>query len=282
MAGTSPARTWFVTGCSTGLGRAFAGAALDRGHQVVVTARDVEAVRDLAEAHPRTALAVPLDVTSDEQVGAAVAAAEERFGGIDVLVDNAGYGYRAAVEEGEDGPVRTLFETHFFGTVRTVKAVLPGMRARGSGTIVNLSSIGARISPEGSGYYSAVKAAIEALTLSLRKEVAPLGITAMVVEPGGFRTDFAGRSLTRAETPIADYAGTAGRRRKESGTGHGRQPGDPARAAAALIEVVESGRAPYLLMLGNDASDGVRAALDALRVDLDTWEDVSRGTDFPD
>ncbi|MGY1636919.1 oxidoreductase [Geodermatophilus sp. SYSU D00742] len=280
MGGDAEVRTWFITGCSTGLGRAFAETALERGHNVVVTARDVAAVQDLADAHPETALALTLDVTSDEQVTAAVAAAEARFGGIDVLVNNAGYGYRAAVEEGEDGPVRQLFDTHVFGTVRTVKAVLPGMRSRRSGTIVNLSSIGARICPEGSGYYSAVKAAIEALTLSLRKEVAPLGITAMTVEPGGFRTDFAGRSLTQAETPIADYADTAGRRRKDHDTGHGRQPGDPARAAAALVDVVDSGKAPYLLVLGNDASDAIRAALDSLRDDLDAWEEVGRSTDF--
>jgi NAD(P)-dependent dehydrogenase (short-subunit alcohol dehydrogenase family) len=277
---TSDPRTWFITGCSTGLGRAFAEAALERGHRVVVTARDAASVQDLADAHPEAALALALDVTSDEQVAAAVAAAEERFGGIDVLVNNAGYGYRAAVEEGEDGPVRQLFDTHVFGTVRTTRAVLPGMRARRSGTIVNLSSIGARVCPEGSGYYAAVKAAVEAMTLSLRKEVAPLGITAMTVEPGGFRTDFAGRSLTQAQTPIADYADTAGKRRKEHDTAHGRQPGDPARAAAALVDVVDSGRAPYLLVLGNDASDGVRAALDALRADLDEWDDVSRSTDF--
>jgi NAD(P)-dependent dehydrogenase (short-subunit alcohol dehydrogenase family) len=281
MDGNGATRTWFITGCSTGLGRAFAEAALEHGDHVVVTARDVTSVQDLADAHPRTALALALDVTDDAQVTAAVAAAETRFGGVDVLVNNAGYGYRAAVEEGEDGPVRQLFDTHVFGTVATIKAVLPGMRARRSGTIVNLSSIGARICPEGSGYYSAVKAAIEALTLSLRKEVAPLGITAMVVEPGGFRTDFAGRSLTQAETPIDDYAGTAGKRRKERGTGHGTQPGDPSRAAAALIEAIESSTPPYLLVLGNDASDGIRAALDALRQDLDAWEAVSRSTDFP-
>jgi len=275
-------RTWLITGCSTGLGRAFAETALRRGHNVVVTARDATTVQGLADAYPETALAVALDVTSDEQVSAAVAAAEARFGGVDVLVNNAGYGYRAAVEEGEDGPVRRLFDTQFFGTVRTIKAVLPGMRSRRSGTIVNVSSIGARISPEGSGYYSAVKAAIEALTLSLRKEVAPLGITAMTVEPGGFRTDFAGRSLTQAETPIADYADTAGKRRKEHGTGHGTQPGDPARAATALIDVVESGKAPYLLVLGTDASTGIRTALDALRADLDAWEDISRSTDVTD
>ena len=272
--------TWLITGCSTGLGRAFAEAVLARGDNAVVTARDAATVRNLAEQHPDTALALPLDVTDDAQVTAAVAAAEERFGGVDVLVNNAGYGYRAAVEEGEDGPVRQLFDTHVFGTVRTIKAVLPGMRARRSGTIVNLSSIGARICPEGSGYYSAVKAAIEALTLSLRKEVAPLGITAMVVEPGGFRTDFAGRSLTQAAEPIADYADTAGRRRKEHDTVHGTQQGDPTRAAAALITAVESDAPPYMLLLGDDASDGFRAALDSLRGEVDVWESVSRGTGF--
>jgi NAD(P)-dependent dehydrogenase (short-subunit alcohol dehydrogenase family) len=272
--------TWLITGCSTGLGRAFAEAVLAHGHRAVVTARDVTTVQDLADAHPDSALALSLDVTDDAQVAAAVAAAADRFGGIDVLVNNAGYGYRSAVEEGDDDDVRRLFDTHVFGTVRTIKAVLPGMRARRSGTIVNLSSIGARISPEGSGYYSAVKAAVEALTLSLRKEVAPLGITAMVVEPGGFRTDFAGRSLTQSAAPIGDYADTAGKRRKEHDTVHGTQPGDPAKAAEALITAVESGRAPYMLLLGNDASTGFRAALDALRTEVDEWEQLSRSTDF--
>jgi NAD(P)-dependent dehydrogenase (short-subunit alcohol dehydrogenase family) len=272
--------TWLITGCSTGLGRALAEAVLATGHTAVVTARDVSTVQDLADAHPDTALAVALDVTDEAQVTAAVRAGEERFGAIDVLVNNAGYGYRAAIEEGDDEDVRRLFETHVFGTVRTIKAVLPGMRARRSGAIVNLSSIGARLSPEGSGYYSAVKAAIEALTLSLRKEVAPLGISATVVEPGGFRTDFAGRSLTQSRTPIADYAETAGKRRKEHDTNHGTQPGDPAKAAAALIEAVESPEPPYMLLLGNDASTGFRAALDALRAEVDEWEALSRSTDF--
>ncbi|MGC4938745.1 oxidoreductase [Kribbella sp. DT2] len=272
--------TWFITGCSTGLGRAFAEALLTRGDNVVVTARDVAKVQDLADAYPDTALALPLDVTSDAQVTDAVAAAEKRFGEINVLVNNAGYGYRAAVEEGDDEDVRQLFDTHVFGTVRTIKAVLPSMRARRSGTIVNLSSIGARICPEGSGYYAAVKSAVESLTLSLRKEVAPLGITALVVEPGGFRTDFAGRSLLQAAEPIADYAGTAGKRRKENDTVHGTQPGDPAKAAAALIEAVESDSPPYMLLLGNDASTAFRTALDALRTEVDQWELVSRATDF--
>ncbi|QHC56547.1 NADP-dependent 3-hydroxy acid dehydrogenase YdfG [Rathayibacter tanaceti] len=273
---------WLITGCSTGLGRALATAVLAHGDRAVVTARDVDSVRDITGPFAETALALPLDVTDDAQVAAAVAAAEERFGGIDVLVNNAGYGYRAAVEEGEEPAVRQLFDTQLFGTVRTIKAVLPGMRERRSGTIVNLSSIGARLSPEGSGYYSAVKAAIEALTESLRKEVAPLGIRAFSVEPGGFRTDFAGRSLTQSATPIADYAETAGRRRKENDTVHGTQKGDPARAAEALIRVVESESTPSLLLLGSDASDAFRSALDALRADADAWESLSRGTDYPE
>jgi len=274
--------TWLITGCSTGLGRAFAQEVLARGHNAVVTARDAAKVHDIVGAYPDTAVAFPLDVTNDAQVTAAVTAAEERFGGVDVLVNNAGYGYRAAVEEGEDEAVQQLFDTHVFGTARTIKAVLPGMRRRRSGTIVNLSSIGARLSPPGSGYYAAVKAAVEAMTLSLRKEVEPLGITALVVEPGGFRTDFAGRSLTQSAIPIEDYAETAGQRRKENDTVHGTQAGDPAKAAARLVEVVESDAPPYMLVLGNDASDAFRASLDALRADLDTWEQVSRSTDFDD
>ena len=271
---------WLITGCSTGLGHAFAEAALAAGHQVVVTARSVDAVAPLADRYPDTALPLALDVTDDAQVAAAFDAAEQRFGRVDVLVNNAGYGYRSAVEEGDDADVRRLFDTHLFGSIRMIQAVLPGMRARRSGTIVNLSSIGARVAPEGSGYYAAVKAAIEALTLSLRKEVAPLGITAMVVEPGGFRTDFAGRSLTESAVPIADYADTAGRRRKEHDTVHGTQPGDPAKAATALLTAIESAEPPFLLMLGSDAVANVRTALDALRADVDTWEQLSRSTDF--
>ena len=277
---TDPPLTWLITGCSTGLGRAIATALLARGHNVVATAREVSKVQDLADMHPNSAVAAALDVTDDEQVTAAVAAAQRRFGHVDVLVNNAGYGYRAAIEEGEEDAVQQLFDTHFFGSVRTIKAVLPAMRARRSGTIVNLSSIGARVCPEGSGYYAAAKAAIEAMTLSLRKELAPLGITAMTVEPGGFRTDFAGRSLVQAATPIADYADTAGRGRKEHDTAHGNQPGDPDRAAAALIDVITSGNAPYLLLLGSDAATVIPASLETLRAEMNQWDAVSRSTDI--
>jgi len=232
--------TWLITGCSTGLGSHLAEAVLGRGYNAIVTARDAAKVQDLVDAHPDTALALALDVTEDVQVANAVQQAEERFGSVDVLVNNAGYGYRAAVEEGEEPEVTKLFDTNFFGPVAMIKAVLPGMRARRDGAIVNISSIGARISPPGSGYYSAAKAALEAMSASLRRELEPLGITVTVVEPGGFRTDFAGRSLQQSRDAIADYADTAGRRRKEHDTAHGTQPGDPARAAQAIVTAVEA------------------------------------------
>ena len=211
-----------------------------------------------------------------------VAAARERFGGVDVLVNNAGYGYRAAVEEGDDDDVQRLFATNVFGAIAAIKAVLPGMREQRSGTIVNLSSIGARITPAGSGYYSATKAALEGLTGSLRKELEPLGIRAMAVEPGAFRTDFAGRSLQQSASPIADYAETAGRRRKEHDTTHGTQAGDPAKAAAVIIEAALSTEPPELLLLGQDAVDGFRAKERAQRADFDAWLDRSAATQFAD
>ena len=271
--------TWLITGCSTGLGRSLAETVLDRGHSAVVTARDVAMVQPLADAYPDTALALPLDVTDSAQVAGAVGAARDRFGAIDVLVNNAGYGYRAAVEEGDDADVQRLFATNFFGTVAMIKAVLPGMRARRTGAIVNISSIGAQITPEGSGYYSASKAAMEGMTGSLRKELQPLGITVMVVEPGGFRTDFAGRSLTQSATSIDDYADTAGKRRIESGTGHGTQPGDPGKAAAALITAIESDAPPALLLLGTDALTNYRRVLTAQLAEAEDWAAVTTSTD---
>jgi len=272
--------TWLITGCSTGLGRALADAVLAAGHQAVVTARDAATVADLAQAHPDTALALSLDVTDGAQVREAVRRAEERFGGVDVLVNNAGYGYRAAVEEGDEADVQRLFDTNFFGAVAMVKAVLPGMRSRRAGTIVNVSSIGAQVCPAGSGYYAAAKAALEGVSGSLRKELQPLGIQVVAVEPGGFRTDFAGRSLTGAKEPIADYAETVGPRRKENDTAHGTQPGDPAKAAQAIITVVESGSAPNLLLLGTDALGTAESILDTRRAELEQWRELSAGTDF--
>jgi NAD(P)-dependent dehydrogenase (short-subunit alcohol dehydrogenase family) len=272
--------TWLITGCSTGLGRSLAEAVLERGYNAVVTARDAAKVQEFVELYPDTALALGLDVTEQAQVTRAVQQAEERFGGVDVLVNNAGYGYRAAVEEGDDADVQRLFATNFFGAVAMIKAVLPRMRIRRTGAIINISSIGARISPSGSGYYSATKAALEGMSASLRKEVEPLGITAMVVEPGAFRTDFSGRSLQQSREAIADYAGTAGKRRKENDTTHGTQQGDPAKAAQAIVAAVESPDSPSLLLLGQDAVDRFRGVLDAQRAEVDAWEKTSLSTGF--
>jgi NAD(P)-dependent dehydrogenase (short-subunit alcohol dehydrogenase family) len=274
--------TWLITGCSTGLGRALATTVLDRGDNAVVTARDAANVQDIVDAHPDTALGLALDVTDPAQVTAAVRAAHERFEHIDVLVNNAGYGYRAAVEEGDDADVRQLFETNFFGAVAMIKAVLPGMRARRSGAIVNISSIGATRTPEGSGYYAASKSALEGLSGSLRREVASLGIDVLIVEPGGFRTDFAGRSLAQSSGAIGDYADTAGKRRKENDTTHGTQPGDPVKAARAMITAIESPDVPAFLLLGRDAVSTYQAALDDRAAEVKAWEKLSTGTDFGD
>jgi NAD(P)-dependent dehydrogenase (short-subunit alcohol dehydrogenase family) len=272
--------TWLITGCSTGLGRALAEAVIAAGHNAVVTARDVGRVADLADDKADRVLALPLDVTDGAQITDTVSQAEESFGGIDVLVNNAGYGYRAAVEEGDDADIRTLFETQFFGAVAMIKAVLPGMRARRSGAIVNISTIGVQIMPVGSGYYAASKAALEGMSGSLRAELQPLGISVTVVEPGAFRTDFAGRSLTQSSIVIDDYAETAGKRRKEHDTMHGTQPGDPAKAAQAIITAVESDEPPAFLLLGNDALNTYRQ-LAAARLDtIEAWEYLTTSTNI--
>ena len=272
--------TWLITGCSTGLGRALAEAVIGAGHNAVVTARDVAKVADLADSTPERVLPIALDVTDPAQVARVVQRADARFGGPDVLVNSAGYGYRAAVEEGEDADVRALFETHFFGTIAMIKAVLPGMRARRSGAIVNISSIGAAVTPVGSGYYSAAKAAIEGMSGALRGELAPLGISVTVVEPGAFRTDFAGRSLVQSATVIDDYAATAGQRRKENDTMDGNQAGDPAKAASAIIAAVESSEPPGFLLLGPDALGLYRYVADARAAEIAKWEQLTGGTNF--
>jgi NAD(P)-dependent dehydrogenase (short-subunit alcohol dehydrogenase family) len=274
--------TWLITGCSSGFGRELARAVLERGWNAVVTARDPATVEDLVAGHDSTALALRLDVTDAGQIAAAVQQAEARFGAIDVLVNNAGYGYRAAVEEGDEADVRRLFDTNFFGLVAMTQAVLPGMRARGRGYVVNLSSTGGRMAYPGSGYYSASKFAVEGVSDALRKELLPLGIGVMVVEPGPFRTDFAGRSLQQSSGAIEAYAATAGLRRKEKSTEDGRQPGDPARAAHAIIAAIEADAPPFRLILGRSALQRIRAELDEQRREIDLWADTSLGADFPD
>jgi NAD(P)-dependent dehydrogenase (short-subunit alcohol dehydrogenase family) len=273
---------WFITGCSTGFGRELATEVLTRGWRVVATARNPDQLRDLAAGHEDSCLPFPLDVTDQAQISAAVTAAEKRFGAIDVLVNNAGYGYLAAVEEGDDAGIRAQFETNFFGLAALVRAVLPGMRRRRNGAIVAISSVGGMAGFPGVGYYNASKFAVEGLMEALAQEVAPLGIRVLLVEPGPFRTDWAGRSLQVAATEIADYAATAGARRQRISAASGRQPGDPVRAARAIIAAVTAPQPPLRMLLGRFALDTVRAKLASLKAGIDAWEAVTLGADFPE
>ncbi len=270
---------WFITGCSTGFGRELAKEVLERGYPTVVTARNPDDVKDLAAKGD--ALAFKLDVTDWNQSGAAIKAAEEKFGRIDVLVNNAGIGYFAAVEESEEEPVRRMFDVNVFGMGRMIHAVLAGMRKRRHGFIVNISSIGGLCSFPALGYYNATKYAVEGLSEALRQEVEPLGIQVMVVEPSGFRTDWAGRSANESKKQIDDYAATAGAVRSQLRAISGKQPGDPVRAACAIVEAVESRNPPRHLLLGNDAYEAATAKLAELRKEFFAWEAVARGADFP-
>lgn len=273
---------WFITGCSTGFGRELARTVLKRGLRAVVTARNTATLAEFAANDPATALIAELDVNRPDQVEAAVASAEAHFGRIDVLVNNAGYGYLSAVEEGEDDEVRAMFEANVFGLVAVTKAVLPGMRARQSGHIVNISSVGGLVGIPGVGYYNATKFAVEGLSEALAAEVKPLGIKVTIVEPGPFRTEWAGRSLRTPKADIADYADTAGARRAMVRGYSGQQPGDPTRAAEAIIKAVESPEPPLHLVLGRFALEMARVKVEALRAELDAWQEVTLSVDFPD
>ncbi|MBV8443817.1 MAG: SDR family NAD(P)-dependent oxidoreductase [Hyphomicrobiales bacterium] len=272
---------WFITGCSTGFGRELAKILLARDYRAVVTARDPSKVADLIEGHAATALALALDVEKQRQIEAAVEAARRKFGRIDVLVNNAGYGYLAAIEEGDDADIRAVFETNVFGLAAMIRAVLPIMRTQKSGAIVNVSSMGGFIGFPGSGYYAATKFAVEGLSESLSKEVAPFGVKVLIVEPGPFRTDWAGRSLKTPKRPIDAYAESAIARRRQVQGYSGSQPGDPVRAAEAIIATVEQPNPPLRLPLGAFAYDAMGAELDAVRKQYEAVEAVARGADYP-
>ena len=270
---------WFITGCSTGFGRELAKHLLERGYRVVVTARNPDEVNSLAAS--REALVLKLDVTDQGQIDAAIKAAEDKFDRIDVLVNNAGIGYFAAIEESEEDQVRRMFEINVFGLSRMIHAALPGMRKRRHGFIVNFSSIGGLRSFPSVGYYNATKFAVEGLSEALWQEVEPLGIKVMLVEPSGFRTDWAGRSANESKRQIDDYAATAGAWRNQVRAISGKQPGDPVRAAHAIVKAIESLNPPHHLLLGNDAYEGATAKLEELHKEFSAWEAVSRGADFP-
>ena len=271
---------WFITGCSTGFGRELAKLTLDRGWPTVVTARDKARVADLAQGRDNV-LALDLDVTDSGQVHAAAKAAEERFGRIDVLVNNAGYGYQAAIEEGEEDEIRAMFDANVFGLFAMTRAVLPGMRARRSGHIINITSMAGFMGLPGSGYYAATKHAVEGFSDSLRLEVAPLGIKVIGVEPGPFRTDWAGRSLKQTPSRIADYAETAGARMSSTAGYSGKQPGDPVRAGEAMIAATQADEAPRHLVLGAIAYSAVTDKLKERLAQIDRWKETSLSADFP-
>ncbi|MDR1113663.1 MAG: SDR family NAD(P)-dependent oxidoreductase [Candidatus Margulisbacteria bacterium] len=273
-------KTWLITGCSSGLGRAFAQEVLKNGYNAIITSRNPKDIQDIVENYPETALGLALDVTKKEQVKEVIKQAGERFGSIDVLINNAGYGYRSAVEEADESQVNELFSVNFSGMVNMIKAVLPIMRKQKSGAIFNVSSIAGRFSNPGSGYYSATKFAIEGMSYALRKEVAPLGIRVIIIEPGAFRTDFSGRSLTGTRIEISDYKETAGKRRKENDHTHGTEPGNPQKAAQAIIKVEESAEVPFRLLLGTDAINIIRPELEAQLKELEDWKEISLSTDY--
>jgi NAD(P)-dependent dehydrogenase (short-subunit alcohol dehydrogenase family) len=272
---------WLITGCSTGIGREIARAALEAGHQVVVTSRKVADVADLAEAYPETAVAVALDVTDKAQIAEAVAAADAAYGGVDVLVNNAGYGYLSAIEEGDDAEVRALFDTNYFGTVDMTKAVLPQMRERGSGRVVNISSMAGLVANPPNAYYSASKFAMESLTEALSKEVGPLGVKVTAVEPGAFRTDWARRSMHEAATPIEAYAEGVGARKELIKAFADHLPGDPRKLADAVLMVVGLEDPPLRLLLGSDVLQATREKLTGMLASIDEWESVTLDMSFP-
>ncbi|MGC8423640.1 oxidoreductase [Mixta calida] len=273
---------WLITGCSTGFGRELAQQAIERGFNVVVTARDVQKVADLVQGNEQHALALALDVTDSATIDSAVKAALKKFGAIDVLVNNAGYGYQSSVEEGVEAEIRAQFDANVFGLFAMTRAVLPAMRQARRGHIINITSVAGLIGFPGSGYYAASKHAVEGWSDALAVEGAPLGIKVTCVEPGPFRTDWAGRSLHQTENRIADYAETAGARMKNTAGYSGKQPGDPARAAAAMIAITEQENPPRHLVMGAFGFEAVTSKLRERLAQIEAWKETTLGTDFPE
>jgi len=277
----TPSPVWLITGCSTGIGREIAIAALEKGHRAVVTARKPAAVEDICARFPGQAIAVALDVTDRDQIVAAVAAGNKAFGQIDVLCNNAGYGYMAALEEGDEDEVRAMFEANFWGPLHLIRAILPAMRARRSGYIINISSQAGLMANPGTAFYSASKHAMEGMTEGLVKEVKKFGIRVTAVEPGPFRTEWAGGSLKQVKNPIPDYEDNVGVRRQMIVNMHGKLPGDPRRAGQAIVGLYDLPEPPAQLLLGKVLYDTYRAKLKGVVASLDEWESVALATDFP-
>lgn len=278
-------KVWFITGTSKGLGRALAQTVLEQGDTVVLTARNPELIQDLAASFPENTLAVQLDVTKPEEIQAAVKQAIAKFGRIDVLVNNAGYGILGAIEEVSNAEVRRQFETNFFGVLEVLRTVLPYMRQQGSGHIVNISSVGGFVGYAGTGIYNGTKFALEGISEALAQEVTPLGIKITIVEPGAFRTEFVTRSLVIADSEIKDYEIAIGEMRQGArdildNQLEFQEPGNPKKAALAIIKAVNSENPPLRLALGEDAIYAINAKLESVKTELDTWKEVSVDTAF--
>ncbi len=273
---------WFITGCSTGFGRDLAKLVIARGWRAVVTARDRAKVADLAQGAEARVLALSLDVTAPGQIAEALRAATDTFGRIDVLVNNAGYGYQSSIEEGEDDKIRAQFDANVFGLFALTRAVLPVMRAQRSGRILNITSVAGFVGFPGSGYYAATKHAVEGFSDALAAETGPLGIHVTCIAPGPFRTDWAGRSLVQTPSTIADYAETAGARLKATSAKSGTQAGDPVRAGEAMIRVTEIDNPPRHLVLGAWGFEAVTNRLRQSLAEIEAWRETSLGADYPE
>ena len=271
-------KTWLITGCSSGFGRALAEAVLARGDRVMLTARDPERLGELAARYPKQARAMALDVTKTGEAHAVVEATAQAFGGIDVLVNNAGFGLVGAVEEMAPDEYRPMFETNLFGLIEMTRAALPVMRLKAGGRIVQFSSVGGFTGRRGFGLYNAAKFAVEGLSEALAEEVKPFGMSVIIVEPGAFRTEFLGRSIGVARTRIAAYDVTSGQARDYRETNSGRQAGDPKRGVEVIIRAVDASNPPLRLPLGPDAHRRIRAKLIQVASDLDTWDGVATAT----
>lgn len=272
-------KTWLITGCSSGFGRRLAMAAADRGDRVVATARDPKAIEDMAAAYGGRMIALSLDVTDSSSAVSAVAKAVETFGGLDILVNNAGYGLFGAVEEGTPEEYRPMFEVNVFGLIETTRAALPILRS-GGGTIVNFSSGAGIAGGGGGGYYNAAKFAVEGVSEALADELRPFGIRVIIVEPGPFRTEFLGRSITMAAKEMREYAASSGQRRSYRDTNDGRQAGDPDKAVAVILQAVDAEEPPLHLPLGPVAYAIAERKLAAFAEDMDAWRDIAIHTDF--
>lgn len=274
-------KTWLITGCSEGgLGAAIARSVLKAGHNVVVTARNIAKVQSVVQDYPDTAFPALLDVTDNKSITLALSEAVKRFGTIDVLVNNAGYCYRSSVEESDESEVMKMFQTNLFGLISMTKAVLPIMRSQRSGMIVNFSSVAALSASPASAFYASSKAAVELLSDGLRKEVSPLGIRVMVVEPSAFRTHFFDASLKGAEMKIEDYKDTAWQRYPQNAVNHSDQPGDPQKAGEILLQTVQNENPPFRLLLGSQAVQLALCEYEERKKEVNEWKNVSESTDF--